>query len=199
MPYKNKAIGRKKKHEYYLKNKLYINTKNKLWYKNLPEKRKAQLRQRTRDSYKHRFTDNGISRYKVYMAIISRTKKEELKRRGRKYGKKYYQIHKEEIKKRHLKNYLKHRLYKWGLTPVEYNRLLLKQDNCCAICGCKNTSKIIKHPKVYPLLVDHNHRTNKVRGLLCGQCNTMLGMAKDNPKILNNAIAYLKRYLCLKK
>jgi hypothetical protein len=41
--------------------------------------------------------------------------------------------------------------------------------------------------------VDHCHKTDKVRGLLCGPCNIMLGLAKDNEMLLANAILYLEK------
>ena len=50
-----------------------------------------------------------------------------------------------------------------GVTPEEYDRLLAEQDGGCAICG--------NPPKTRRLHVDHNHRTAKVRGLLCFRCN----------------------------
>ena len=67
----------------------------------------------------------------------------------------------------------------------EYKHLFVKQDNKCAICGESFDS-------VIPV-VDHNHNTGIVRGLLCSKCNTLLGMAKDNISILENAIIYLKK------
>jgi hypothetical protein len=42
------------------------------------------------------------------------------------------------------------------------------------------------------LEIDHDHQTGRVRGLLCHKCNTMLGMAADNPRWLQKAIEYLK-------
>ena len=57
-----------------------------------------------------------------------------------------------------------------------------KQDYKCAICK-----------EVFELLaVDHCHETNKVRGLLCTNCNNGLGRFKDNIQFLNNAIKYLR-------
>ena len=44
------------------------------------------------------------------------------------------------------------------------------------------------------LAVDHNHTTGKVRGLLCSNCNTLLGKAKDNVNILQAAIDYLNDF-----
>jgi len=44
------------------------------------------------------------------------------------------------------------------------------------------------------LVVDHDHKTNEVRGYLCRRCNVMLGMALDNTRILLNAIKYIVAY-----
>ena len=44
------------------------------------------------------------------------------------------------------------------------------------------------------LSVDHCHKTGKIRALLCGQCNTMLGMAQEKKDILQMAIKYLEKY-----
>ena len=74
---------------------------------------------------------------------------------------------------------------KYGLTEKEYKNLFVKQNNRCAICGCEFT----ENNKGF---VDHNHKTKKVRGLLCTKCNTILGMANDNISILENSIKYLK-------
>jgi len=41
--------------------------------------------------------------------------------------------------------------------------------------------------------VDHDHKTKKVRGLLCNNCNVLVGMARENPDVLQEAIAYLAR------
>ena len=60
-----------------------------------------------------------------------------------------------------------------------------KQNNKCAICG-------IEFSDNNKAFVDHCHKTNRVRGLLCTRCNTLLGMAKDNIEILQKAITYLQ-------
>jgi hypothetical protein len=65
--------------------------------------------------------------------------------------------------------------------------MLEVQNGCCAICGVQE-----KHTEKKRLYVDHCHTNNHVRGLLCNNCNFVLGHAKDNTTILENAILYLK-------
>ena len=77
----------------------------------------------------------------------------------------------------------------YNLSIEEYNNLLQKQNNVCAICGKEKAS--FKNMTL-PLCVDHNHQTNKVRGLLCNKCNSMIGLANESLEILKNAIVYLK-------
>ncbi len=59
---------------------------------------------------------------------------------------------------------------------------LAAQNNKCAICH---------EPFDDTPCADHCHITGQKRGLLCRQCNFMLGHAKDNRRILHNAIEYL--------
>jgi hypothetical protein len=75
---------------------------------------------------------------------------------------------------------------KYGLTRDAYNDLLKGQDNKCAICGT--------HKKELPrsLSVDHNHKTEKIRGLLCTRCNQGLGLFLDDPELLRKAAEYLE-------
>jgi hypothetical protein len=74
----------------------------------------------------------------------------------------------------------------------DYNTLLKKQNNTCTIC--KQLEPIIdnRNNQRRDLAVDHNHKTGKVRGLLCSRCNNVLGRIKDNVDILQEAIKYLK-------
>lgn len=74
---------------------------------------------------------------------------------------------------------------KYGISTIEE---ILKQNNICLICKQKF---IIGDFKKDPN-IDHNHLTGKFRGILCKECNILLGMAKDNIQILIKAIEYLK-------
>ena len=81
----------------------------------------------------------------------------------------------------------------YGLSKEVYLKMIKEQDNKCLICA-REESATTKRGIVRPLCVDHCHTTGKVRGLLCNHCNSMLGHAKDNPKLLQTAIEYLKQY-----
>lgn len=71
---------------------------------------------------------------------------------------------------------------KYDMSPDDYNKMYILQEGKCKIC---------KDPydKLY---IDHCHTTGLIRGLLCGGCNTGLGMFKDNSNYLSSAIEYLK-------
>ena len=75
---------------------------------------------------------------------------------------------------------------RYGMTIEEWDELFIAQGAKCAICGTHNLGKRQWH-------TDHCHETGKVRGILCMQCNAMLGFSKDNVTVLNNAIEYLER------
>lgn len=76
-----------------------------------------------------------------------------------------------------------------NITYDEYENLLVAQDYCCAICGI-NESDLIDIGNI-GLGVDHNHKTNKVRGLLCPDCNKALGLFRDNLFVIKNSLNYL--------
>jgi len=78
-------------------------------------------------------------------------------------------------------------LHNFNISLKEYYRLHIIQKGNCAICGV-NEKILKKH-----LGVDHNHKTGKVRGLLCNRCNVLLGFATDSKNIFKKAIKYLKR------
>lgn len=73
----------------------------------------------------------------------------------------------------------------YGISLKSYDKMLKEQGGGCKICGTK-----IPNCKGR-FCVDHDHKTGKIRGLLCTKCNTGLGMFVDNPKILAAAITYL--------
>ena len=93
-----------------------------------------------------------------------------------------------EWREKNRKKYVK-KIY--GLTAEVYDSFFAKQNGACAICGKHETA--MRWGSVQSLSVDHCHETNKVRGLLCSNCNTGLGLFKDNPATLRKAAEYLEQ------
>ena len=83
---------------------------------------------------------------------------------------------------------------KFGISVEEYNSILRKQDGKFAICG-KEESKVQRHfgkgKTRSSLAVDHDHKTNRIRGLLCSNCNSALGFFNDDPDLLIKAADYI--------
>jgi len=94
--------------------------------------------------------------------------------------------HKEWNKKNKHKKARHQIKYKYGITYEEYELYLDKQSYKCAICSIHQDELSKK------LNIDHNHETGEVRGLLCSNCNTALGLLKDNVDLFNKAIEYLE-------
>jgi hypothetical protein len=80
-------------------------------------------------------------------------------------------------------------LCRYGLTGEQYDALLAAQSGGCAICSTTAGTK--SNPTLH---VDHDHRTGKVRGLLCQNCNTAIGAFQDDPALLRRASAYLETH-----
>jgi len=104
----------------------------------------------------------------------------------RDYDKKWHNENNERRKdypsaKRWKQYQLKH-LY--GLSLEDFKKILEKQSGVCAVCE----SSLIEGS----ICVDHNHKTQKIRGLLCGNCNVGIGHFKENEKYLYSAIKYIQ-------
>lgn len=87
----------------------------------------------------------------------------------------------------HGKLWAKHNRLKtiYGISPDEHQLLHQQANHCCQICGQN------KHR----LVVDHDHDSGMIRGVLCDKCNRGLGFFDDNPVKFQQAIDYLKRLL----
>lgn len=81
---------------------------------------------------------------------------------------------------------------KYNMTPEEYDRILIMQNEACAICKKNEKVKDSRTGIYMRLSVDHCHKTNLNRGLLCLNCNILFGHAKESIEILQNAIEYAK-------
>ena len=78
---------------------------------------------------------------------------------------------------------------KFGITLADYDRMFEGQKGLCAIC--KDPERRIESGIVTRLCVDHDHKTGKVRGLLCRRCNSAIGLVNDDIVMLSRCIEYL--------
>jgi len=129
---------------------------------------------------KYAQSDKGKAAYKKYQQSqrgkTARQKATEKYRQSEKY--KQYQR-----KYAEYGGYEHHLKCKYGMTFKQYNQMLKQQNDVCAICGKVNLDG-------RRLFVDHNHKTGKIRGLLCKECNTKLGVL-ENEKFIKHARKYL--------
>ena len=93
------------------------------------------------------------------------------------------------------KKRLRYRQYRYGVTPEQFDQMLADQDGKCAVCSTTDPGGGMGW------CIDHDHTCcagkkacgQCVRGLLCRNCNTGLGMFNDNPDLLLMAGIYLTR------
>jgi hypothetical protein len=128
-----------------------------------------------RDEFKPR--NNGFSR--AYCGECQKIKSKEYARSLREKSPEY----KEKMRVVNIKTCLKK---KYGMTLEQWEKMFSDQNGKCAICKT-NQKELNKR-----FSVDHDHITNKVRGLLCNNCNRAIGLLKDEYQILINAAEYIK-------
>lgn len=114
----------------------------------------------------------------------------------RRYARDYY--HKNEHRRAQQRQYDVFR--KYGVRMCDLERLLEEQGGRCAIC-MKEWRECVpaKHTPyerifLHHLCIDHDHRTHRVRGLLCNSCNAIIGFSEENEEYLANAVLYLRRH-----
>ena len=73
----------------------------------------------------------------------------------------------------------------YGLSVEGYTQMLLNQSGLCGICNEQLVGRTA---------LDHDHKTGRLREILCWHCNVMLGQAKDKTDILIRGAEYLKKY-----
>lgn len=90
--------------------------------------------------------------------------------------------------KKRLEQHLK---YKYGVTHQEFLEAWDEQEGRCAICKDELPDLMAYENRRRGYAIDHNHETGEFRGILCLKCNSLLGMAKDSPEVLEKAKHYL--------
>lgn len=86
---------------------------------------------------------------------------------------------------------LRHRtqLREYGITPEQYAEMVAAAGGVCTICKRPESRK--RNGRVTRLCVDHDHRTGRVRGVLCSRCNFVVGLTEYEPELLAGIAAYL--------
>jgi hypothetical protein len=69
----------------------------------------------------------------------------------------------------------------YGITEAERDAMIESQKGLCVIC--------LSAPAAH---VDHCHKTGRVRGVLCFNCNSAIGKLGDDPEVVRRAAAYLE-------
>ena len=80
-----------------------------------------------------------------------------------------------------------------GITEQDYEAMLLAQHGVCAICGQRPIRRVCGRSQTGLLDIDHCHKTQQIRGLLCNKCNRAIGLFQDSVEALRSAVRYLEQ------
>jgi hypothetical protein len=172
----NKEWNAANKKDWYQENKERVAAYEKLRKDADPEKFKADAAARMR-KWRRQNREKYLATQKVYSAKLRREQPEKIKRKK----KASYERNATAISTRH-------RCRKYGLAPSQLAAMI---DECKGHCPqCKTQFGDTRNTRP---CIDHCHKSTMVRGILCGRCNLLLGLARDNPDILRKLIVYLEK------
>lgn len=169
---------------------------NKLWDKNNRERARA-----TQRTYYWKDPEKARKRQNEWI----KKNRDKRRRYEKTYALKYPEKHKDERKRSYERHKGKYRLrYKarirrytlktqYGITEEQYNAMLAEQGGVCAICNRPERKKN-NQGAVARLSVDHDHKTDEVRRLLCHGCNHGIGAFEENPNAMRRAAAYIEEH-----
>lgn len=186
MPYdsdkyqQNREEIRAKQAEYYRRNKERIKEKARRHYENNRDECQARVKE-----YRKANREKCLARQKEYAAENADALKAKRKER--------YESNREEILAKQKQYREKERkavsdrkaAQRFGVPIEEIQRL--RSITHCEICGAE-----LQHYTTNLTAIDHCHEHGHIRGMLCSNCNLLLGHAKDDPSILSKAISYLE-------
>jgi len=192
--------GSKKKeyaHKYYLDHKDQAYKSANKWRKNNKDKVRAAGRRRyairkEKDPSFQNTKYNKEAKRRYYMEH-----KEEVIKSSSEWAKnnpeKRKQISRDSARRINKNNPLLNRerklKFKYGITLEQEKEMLFSQGNKCAICDREFSNTRSRRPGI-----DHDHKTGKVREILCHNCNLMLGHAEDSPELLKLGAQYLEKH-----
>jgi hypothetical protein len=143
------------------------------------KKNREKLRDQRQEQYDQMLRDGGPALDKIKEA-----------RRA------YYQRNRDKIRAKARAHpelqTIMHRKRKYGLTPEALAAMIDSQGGKCAICTTDLTALPQRN-----IHVDHCHKTGRLRNVLCGKCNTGLGMLRDDPVLLRRAADYIEYHRIL--
>lgn len=152
-------------------------TPSRRYYLRNIEKRRKDARERLA-----RWRSANPEKYRQQRATWRAANKPRLKAAQQKW----WRNHRESHRSRGVR-WAKRLKAEYGITPSMYADMLTLQENRCAICRTAEPGGIGSWH------IDHDHSTNKIRGLLCNRCNMALGLFRDDPSLLLAANCYLER------
>lgn len=183
MPYKDPEIARERQRAYYEANKDRQLAHSRAWAKRNPEKSRA-----SKQRWIEKNRELNAARRREYRRK-NREKIDALKRRWERENPDRVAAARALRRIRDAKTKLAaHLRYHYSLTVDDYLALLTIQGGKCAICGVAQND----HGRWRRLNLDHDHKTGRVRGLLCTKCNSALGYFSDTPGRLRRAADYLE-------
>lgn len=175
---------RQRGREYRAKNRERIEAYTRAWHERYPEKKRqyaAKCRDASLAQQRQRYaTDEAFRQRSLERARQQRKDHPDQTARG---GAKYRQSTKGIINRRTRE------LKAYGLTWEAYLEMYDRQGGACAICKRPETKR--GKDRTDFLTVDHDHETNRVRGLLCRSCNRGLGLLGDTAESIARVVAYL--------
>ena len=150
---------------------------------------------------KRKWNKNNTDKLKQLKNEYKKNNKEKINEYGRKYSKQYSKENPDKVKmsREIYKNSEKGKINqrkgqlkrRFGITLEQYDQIFESQGGVCAICSKPETNRL--YGTVKRLSVDHCHKSQRIRGLLCQDCNHAIGFAKDSIEILASAIKYLTK------
>lgn len=201
MPFADKEAQKAYKRQYYEANKAAILAKIKAYREANPEavlarKKKWEAANPDRvNAAKRAWVERNPDHKRKYYAKPDVKAREKVKRQA------YYEANKERFiekskawreenpGRKRFADWAGHLRRKYGITPEQYDAMLDAQGGKCAICG-----RLEQDSPRGRLVVDHMHCSGKVRSLLCGQCNSGIGLLGENTDVLRRAIEYIEQH-----
>lgn len=136
------------------------------------------------NTYKREHAKTNASKLNEYGRLWRSTNK----KKSSEYSKKWRSKNPEKVKEQDRRHHLR---TEYGLTPDQYDEMVSNQGGRCLVC-----LEIPMGKRGYSTLhVDHCHLTGRVRGLLCGRCNTALGSLRESEEITQNLVWYIQKHV----